>query len=206
MTPLVIVTVALPCARVPVALGMKMTVSGTESVEVPERSGVRESVLLSPETLKAAPQGMPFGVPAGPGVSRRKPPWHWYKNAYVPFVGGLYFHEMVKGVPEGAVAGAETVMTFAEVREKREENQLPEIVPRLMRPQITTVMIMMKPMIARILESRLAFGSSYTVRVVACVVFSTCCVSAIRGYNSYIDTVNLSRVGGERGSLTVQSL
>src|SRR3989344_5174739 len=66
-----ILTVALPRAcrvacpeLVEVALGMKMMERGTSSGSAPERIGVMERIFSSLGTVKAAPQGMVFRIPA----------------------------------------------------------------------------------------------------------------------------------------------
>ena len=70
------VTEALPCACVPVALGKKMTESGTDADGVPERNPIKESV-LSDGTVYAAPQGISLTTPAGLKVRNWSPFTHW---------------------------------------------------------------------------------------------------------------------------------
>jgi len=67
---------ALPCACVPVALGKKMTESGTDADGVPERNPIKESE-LSEETVYAAPQGISLTTPAGLKVRNWSPFTHW---------------------------------------------------------------------------------------------------------------------------------
>src|SRR3990167_2190074 len=59
-----IFTVAEPCASVPVAVGMKRTVSGTSRDAVPEWNGTTVISLVVLVRAKAAPQGMPLRPPA----------------------------------------------------------------------------------------------------------------------------------------------
>jgi hypothetical protein len=78
----------------------------------------------------------------------------------VPSAGSSYFHETVKGAPEVVVAGTETSIAVSALFPKREENQPREIPARWTSPQITTVMRMINPTIARMLERKLGFFSS----------------------------------------------
>ena len=77
-----IFTLALPCAsfvacpELEVALGMKIMETGTSRAALPLRNGVTETVLSMLAIVKAAPQGIPFMPPAGPGVCNWRPPWH----------------------------------------------------------------------------------------------------------------------------------
>ena len=70
-----------------------------------------------------------------------------------------YFQVIAKGVSDVTVAGTVTFIE-SELPPKREESQGVPSVAMLKSPHSTMTMTMMKPTIARVLETRLARGST----------------------------------------------
>jgi hypothetical protein len=93
-------------------------------------------------SVYAAPQGI--GLPSTEILS---PVTHWYKTAYVPRLEVLYFHDTVNGCDAVAVDGALTEISFFE--ENMPENHGVERLMIWSRPQITMMIKMTNPMIAR---------------------------------------------------------
>ena len=88
-----------------------------------------------------------------------------------------YFQVIANGVPDVTLAGA-VIFIVSLPLPKREESQGAPRVAMLKSPHSTMTMTMMNPTIARVFETRLAFGSANVCTVVVCSV-SVFTVSAI---------------------------
>lgn len=125
----------------------------------PERSGITVNELLVLDTVNAAPHGMTLTMPPAPTVSNLTLALHWYMKAYKPFVPE-YFQLTANGLPEVALEGVLTC-TAAGAGDvlKREENHGEARLVRWMKPQMTIMMTIIKPTIAKTLESIPGFCS-----------------------------------------------